>query len=138
LIRYSDYWHEIGIINLYTGSSGDGPDDLPGMRFMIPILPVLLLAVDIRPAFAATDLTDGPHRVAFPAEELNEIPQLLPENGGRNTASISNNADPNIHLIAEADIELTFIDKGSGYKTSFGYSVNYNYGNTLSQWDSKR
>jgi len=95
----------------------------PDMRFTKPILFVLLLGAFTHPAFAATDLTDGLYHVDSPAEDLNEIQQLLPENGGLNPAFISNNTDPNIHLLAEAEIELTFIDEGAGYKNSFGYFV---------------
>jgi len=95
----------------------------PDMRFLKPILLVLLLAVCTHPVFAATDLTDGLYHVDFSAEDLNEIQQLLPESGGINPAFISNNTDPNIHLLADAEISLTFIDEGAGYKNSFGYFV---------------
>lgn len=81
------------------------------------------LLVASLPTFAATDLTDGLYHVDFAAEDLNEIQQLLPENGGLNPAFISDATDPNIHLLAEADITLTFIDEGAGYKNSFGYFV---------------
>lgn len=87
------------------------------------ILSILFLSVAMGPTFAATDLTDGLYHLDFPANEVNEIQQLLPEYGGLNPAFISNNTDPNIHLLAEADITLTFIDEGAGYKNSFGYFV---------------
>ena len=108
------------------------------VRILRPILLVLLSVACIRPAFSATDLTDGLYHVDFSAGDLNEIQQLLPESGGINPAFISNNTDPNIHLLAEADINLTFIDEGAGYKNSFGYFAYYNSENTLSQWGGKR
>lgn len=72
---------------------------------------------------AATDLSDGIYHTEFSAQELNEIQQLLPERGGLNPAFISNNTDPNIHLLADAEVDVTFIDEGAGYKNTFGYFV---------------
>ena len=87
------------------------------------LLPLLNLSVFTPAALAAEDLSDGIYNVSYSAEELNAIQELLPENGGLNPAFINTSTDPNIHLLAEAEITTTFIDEGAGYKNSFGYFV---------------
>ena len=63
--------------------------------------------------------------MGFPPSDPNDIQELLPESsqGDINPAFISNSTDPNIHLMQEAGISVTFIDEGAGYKNSFGYFV---------------
>ncbi len=95
------------------------------------LLPIALLGLAMDAATAATDLMDELYHVDFSTEDLNEIQQLLPEKGGLNPAFINNNTDPNIHLLAEAEITMTFIDEGAGYKNSFGYFVYDDSGNIL-------
>ena len=72
------------------------------------------------PVFAVEDLSSSIYNIEMDTEMVNNIHSYLPENGGLNPAFISNTTDPNIHLLAEADVSLTFIDEGAGYKNSFG------------------
>jgi hypothetical protein len=86
-------------------------------------MPGLLLLLLSTQAFGATDLSSAIYSIDIPANELNSIQTLFPEYGGLNPAFINNNTDPNIYLLAQADITATFIDEGAGYKNTFGYFV---------------
>lgn len=78
----------------------------------------LLLAT--APAFAVSDLSDTVYQVDISTEELNEIQSLLPESQV-NGAFVNTGIDPNLRLLEDAEISITFIDEGAGYKNSFGY-----------------
>jgi hypothetical protein len=86
----------------------------------IPSLFLILLSLQ---AYSAEDLSSAIYHIDIPETELNNIQTLLPEYGGVNPALVNNNTDPNIYLLAEADIAATFIDEGAGYKNTFGYFV---------------
>jgi hypothetical protein len=92
-------------------------------KYLRALPSIALYGLGMQVAAAATDLTDGLYHIDFSAEDLNEIQQLLPNGGGMNPAFISDNTDPNIHLLSDAEVNVTFVDEGAGYKNSFGYFV---------------
>ncbi len=84
-------------------------------------------------AQAVEDLSSSIYNIEMDSQMVNEIQSYLPEGGGLNSAFISNSTDPNLHLLAEADVSLTFIDEGAGFKNSFGYFIYDDAGNILSE-----
>lgn len=90
---------------------------------------VLLLGFVIQ-AEAAEDLPDGLFHIDYSSEELNEIHNLLPEYGGLNPSYVSSDTDPNIHLVKDAEVTVTFIDEGAGYQNSMGYFT-FDEGNNI-------
>lgn len=71
-------------------------------------------------AVAPQDLSRSIYNVPIDTAELNRIAALLPETTV-NTAYVSPSLDPNLHLLEKAEISLTFISEGAGYRNSFGY-----------------
>lgn len=86
-------------------------------------IPGLLLLLLSTQALCAEDMSSAIYHMDIPTSELNNIQMLLPEYGGLNPALVNNNTDPNLYLLAAADITATFIDEGAGYKNTFGYFV---------------
>ena len=97
--------------------------------------PVLLLMAGILslPLFAAaqSDLPEGLYHVEFSQQELNRIQELFPERGGINPSYIHSQTDPNLILLDDAEISVTFIDEGAGYRNSFGYFLYDSEGTVL-------
>jgi hypothetical protein len=81
----------------------------------------LSLGVAAAPALAVSDMTSGIYATALPDGTLNRIQELLPETKTLNPAFVNSSIDPNIKLLKDASISITFIDEGAGYKNSFGY-----------------
>jgi hypothetical protein len=104
--------------------------------FKKPVFQILTLFAAfllISQAQAVEDLSSTIYNVEMDSQMVNEIQSYLPENGGLNPAFVSNTTDPNLHLIAEGDVSLTFIDEGAGFKNSFGYFTYDDAGNILSE-----
>ena len=89
---------------------------LPVLRGGVSAL--LLLAASH--AAALSDLSDSIYQVEIDPAALNEIQALLPESQV-NGAFVNSAVDPNLRLLEDAEISLTFIDEGAGYRNSFGY-----------------
>jgi len=99
------------------------------------IVMVTLIAsgfISVHNAFAY-DLSDQIYHIDIPDDQLNAIQELFPEYGGINPAFVNSNTDPNIHLLDTAEITVTFIDEGAGYKNSFGYTTFDDDRNILTQ-----
>ncbi len=64
---------------------------------------------------------EGLYEKALPAGLVEEVHTLFPETDEVNPSFISPDLDPNLHLMQDAVITLTFIDEGAGYWNSFGY-----------------
>jgi len=90
-------------------------------RFLTSTLFFAFLVLDTSISNAALDLSGNIYNVNISTEQTNKIESLLPEYGGLNPEFISNSIDPNIHLLADAEISITFIDEGAGFQNSFGY-----------------
>jgi hypothetical protein len=84
------------------------------------ILAPLLLGLAGAPAFAVSDLSGDLYQVDLSTESLNEIQSLLPESQV-NTAFVNPGIDPNLRLLEDAEVMITFIGEGAGYRNSFGY-----------------
>src|SRR5262249_10031135 len=52
---------------------------------------------------------------------LQELMSHFPENKEVSLALLDFQVDPNIHLFQEAEIIITYLDEGAGFKNSFGY-----------------
>lgn len=101
----------------------------PVFQVLVVLSAVFLFAT----AQAAEDLSSTIYNVEMDSQMANEIQSYLPEGGGLNSAFISNSTDPNLHLIGEGDVAVTFIDEGAGFKNSFGYFIYDDAGNILSE-----
>ena len=82
-------------------------------------------------AAAQSDLPEGLYNVEFSQQELNRIQELFPERGGINPSYIHSQTDPNLILLDDAEISVTFIDEGAGYRNSFGYFLYDSEGTVL-------
>jgi len=91
---------------------------------------MLLLAA--APAFAVSDLSGDIYYADLSTEDLNEIQSLLPESQV-NSAFVNTGVDANLRLVEDAEISITFIDEGAGYKNSFGYFIFDDDANILSE-----
>ena len=80
----------------------------------------LLLALTATQAVATSDMSASIYSIDMDPADLNAIQALLPEQKV-NTAFVNSAVDPNIRLLEKAEVSLTFIDEGAGYRNSFGY-----------------
>jgi hypothetical protein len=92
----------------------------------------LVLLLTAAPAFAVSDLSDTIYQVDFSTDDLNAIQSLLPESQV-NGAFVNTGIDPNLRLLEDAEISITFIDEGAGYRNSFGYFIFDDDQNILSE-----
>ena len=72
-------------------------------------------------AWAADDATDTLVNIDFSPALLNEITQALPESQDVNQEFLNPSYDPNIYLEDNANVSVTFLDEGAGYRNSLGY-----------------
>lgn len=83
---------------------------------------ILGMFYSIVPSFAGhMDIPEGLFHIDFTSEELNNIQSLFPERQQPHPSFVNSQTDPNIHLINSAEITVTFIDEGAGYRNKFGY-----------------
>lgn len=81
---------------------------------------------------AAEDLSAGIYQIELESEIARNIFDYLPAGGGLNPVFISEKqTDPNLHLVKEGAISVTFLDEGAGFKNSFGYFTFDAAGNVL-------
>lgn len=83
---------------------------------------VALFILPLQELKAVSDLPDGLYHMDFSSSDLNQIQSLFPEEyNGVHPSFIHTDTDPNLRLIDTAEISVTFIDEGAGYKNKFGY-----------------
>jgi hypothetical protein len=80
----------------------------------------LCLALGATQALANRDMSKSVYSIEMDPKDLNAIQALLPEQRV-NRAFVNSAVDPNLRLLEKAEVSLTFIDEGAGYKNSFGY-----------------
>ncbi|MBK1630595.1 hypothetical protein CKO31_07520 [Thiohalocapsa halophila] len=71
-------------------------------------------------ALAVSDMSRSIYAVELDPAELNAVQSLLPEQRV-NSAFVNSAVDPNLRLLEDAEVSVTFIDEGAGYQNSFGY-----------------
>jgi hypothetical protein len=92
----------------------------PSMTHLSLVAAAVALLFSWGPAAAVSDMSDSIYHIDLDPADINEIQGLLPEQHV-NTAFINSAIDPNVRLLEDAEVSLTFIDEGAGYKNSFGY-----------------
>jgi hypothetical protein len=80
----------------------------------------LWLVLGATQALAISDMSKSIYSIEMDPKDLNAIQALLPEQTV-NRAFVNSTVDPNLRLLEKAEVSLTFIDEGAGYKNSFGY-----------------
>lgn len=84
-------------------------------------------------AHAVEDLSSSIYNVEVSSETVNYLQTYMPETQELNPAYISEQTDPNLRMIAEGDVSVTFISEGAGYRNSFGYFTYDDSGNILEE-----
>jgi hypothetical protein len=69
---------------------------------------------------AVSDMSKSVYSLKMDPADLNAIQALLPEQTV-NRAFVNSAVDPNLRLLEKAEVSLTFIDEGAGFRNSFGY-----------------
>lgn len=69
----------------------------------------------------AQDLFDQRYNIEVPQELIDTIHKTFPEGDDINPEFISPDKDTNIHLLEAAELSVTFVHEGAGYRNSFGY-----------------
>lgn len=105
---------------------------LPDVKTPMRSFGAALLLLAAAPAFAASDLSGDIYHIDLSTEDLNAIQSLLPESQV-NSAFVNTGIDPNLRLLEDAEISITFIDEGAGYRNSFGYFIYDDDQNILSE-----
>ncbi|MCG6943174.1 MAG: DUF4114 domain-containing protein [Thiohalocapsa sp.] len=72
-------------------------------------------------AAAVSDLSADVYSLDVDTEYLNKVAGLLPEYQVVNPAFVNSAVDPNLHLLEQTQVSITFLDEGAGYENSFGY-----------------
>lgn len=97
------------------------------LKPVIFIITTVLITLTICPAGAipidqtADGVPEGLYQKTLPAGLVAQVHTLFPETDEVNPAYISLDIDPNLYLVQDAVITLTFIHEGAGYWNSFGY-----------------
>lgn len=73
------------------------------------------------PALAVEDATDTLQNVALPEGLMTEVQQALPEGQDVNQEFLNASYNPNVTLQQEANMAVTFLTEGAGYRNSLGY-----------------
>lgn len=83
---------------------------------------IMVLIMAAIPLKAAEDLSSSIYSVDVPEGTLNMVQEVLAESINRSqTAFVSEATSPDIHLLEEAEVSITFLMEGAGYKNTFGY-----------------
>lgn len=97
------------------------------LKPVIFIITSVLIMITICPASATPidqtedGVPEGLYKKTLPASLVAEVHTLFPETDEVNPTYISPDIDPNLYLVQDAVITLTFIHEGAGYWNSFGY-----------------
>ncbi len=66
-------------------------------------------------------LPEGLYRKEISESQIQEVHDLFPERSEVNPQFVDPQLDPNLHILQDAVVSLTFISEGAGYWNSFGY-----------------
>ncbi|MCB2100629.1 MAG: DUF4114 domain-containing protein [Rhodobacterales bacterium] len=81
----------------------------------------LLLAEFLSPAQALSSVPDDVFQMSIDAALTRAVSTMLPESSNVDGAFLNPAYDPNILLGADAQVSVTFVSEGAGYRNTLGY-----------------